>query len=1449
VSPISSCQFRTLPDSATLDFGAGQDFSLEAWIKPQDSGNSYGVATILSKRYAPGAGTLGYELYLIHGVLGLRMDDPQNLYAFQSSSADLRDGNFHHVAATVDRDSTSGLKLYVDGVVVGTFNPTVVPGDLSNSEPWRIGNHPTPSLNCFFKGIIDEPAVYGRALGPAEIQAIYHAGVAGKIDPTCVAAPANIVAWWPGDGNGYDLARINFATPSGATYAPAVASQGFSFDGVNDGVTAAHDNALNLVTADDDVTVAAWIKPLANTTYGVMSVIGKRYTPNAYTTTGYEMFLINGVPGFQIMNSSGVATFIATGDLRDGSYHHVAATLDRSSTNGGKIYVDGTAILTFNPTVLSGSLANNDPVRIGVHPQPGFNGWYKGIIDEPTIYRRALSGAEITALYAAGSAGKCKTDTDGDGLTDLQENFLGTNPNDADTDNDGLTDGDEVFVHYTDPNNADTDGDGLPDGWEWNHFGSFAEDGNGDYDNDGATNLQEYLNGTDPNTIKFNSSYDNLYVSNRTVNGSCEILGGFPAFMAVLVNDTNLSGVSWQTYSSNFSATLPDADGVHTVLVALRGRTTDFPAAWDETEFTLDRVPPVLQITNPVSATVIKPYLQLLGLANESLASLSYDLTNASGLLTNESAFVVDQYFDTNQFDFTTNYFQAYDVELTNGLNTITLTVSDLAGNVTITNLNVTLDYSTATNPPVMQLLWPTNGAHLSGEIFNVRGWINDETASVKAHIVDGGVTNEFPGLVERNGTFWVESLPLAAGTNLVTLVAEDAAGNLSSTNLSVVQSSVTVTIISTPEGESLYEPYGLVYGTVSDPDYEVTVNGVAALVDEYGYWWAEQVPLIGRGTATFDVVASVAGGGAPVAVSESREMPARIEVVEHRSGKGKSRHYVGGNFNSGRRTKQYKAGLQAGPAGEWTHTFHGRVVDRSEWPESWWQEVYEWTPAQRTTHGTDSTPYEWWDTNIAENFQQITCVPDKDVRGLGEMGGPPPIFIHHYYARGVRHEWKYPDGSNAKAAVSARTEMKLYTGGKAGIKRKSLIHINAHAEQYGRPPDEPWLHTPTAGIPATRIRVLGWWLFGRQLDPSGDLYVALPDNAVKNLNLRVRGVKHYGAWATVAKLRLELDRVTFIGTACNIQRDDGTGAYSAPHWQTNDTAGTVTSHPVLYVSGSEVEAGTGFKLTGNGSFPVIVKGKVSGGATSFTLWGTNDGPAGPICGFYVYPDKPLTSSRVDFYNPMKIQWQYSHTSKLDFLDAGTSLNQVYVSWYTPTVGNRFHSVVDVACRNAVGQTVESNIVAGIWSAFAGLSVMKSDGTGPLRYWGPFAADPANSDICFSTADLLKYADGKCGAWQEFMWDTLSLHGISSGRHVVTPPPFAAFFIYASLAGQGGTPLVRGFINHAVNSYGGILYDPSYGTSYTSKLSWEDASVELFIDPPTSDSKGVLQTTFTPDFP
>ena len=57
-------------------------------------------------------------------------------------------------------------------------------------------------------------------------------------------------------------------------------------------------------------------------------------------------------------------------------------------------------------------------------------------------------------------------DPDHDGLTNLQEFQLGTDPHNPDTDGDGLSDGDEVNIYHTNPLVADTDGDGIPDGVE-----------------------------------------------------------------------------------------------------------------------------------------------------------------------------------------------------------------------------------------------------------------------------------------------------------------------------------------------------------------------------------------------------------------------------------------------------------------------------------------------------------------------------------------------------------------------------------------------------------------------------------------------------------------------------------------------------------------------------------------------------------------------------------------------------------------------------------------------------------------------------------------------------------------------------------------------------------------------------------------------------------------------
>jgi len=85
-------------------------------------------------------------------------------------------------------------------------------------------------------------------------------------------------------------------------------------------------------------------------------------------------------------------------------------------------------------------------------------------------------------------------DRDGDGLGDLQELVIGTDPDNPDTDGDGLTDGQELDIG-TDPVNPDTDGDGLTDGEE---LDIGTDPTNPDTDGDGVSDGQEIKDGTDP---------------------------------------------------------------------------------------------------------------------------------------------------------------------------------------------------------------------------------------------------------------------------------------------------------------------------------------------------------------------------------------------------------------------------------------------------------------------------------------------------------------------------------------------------------------------------------------------------------------------------------------------------------------------------------------------------------------------------------------------------------------------------------------------------------------------------------------------------------------------------------------------------------------------------------------------------------------------------------------
>lgn len=98
---------------------------------------------------------------------------------------------------------------------------------------------------------------------------------------------------------------------------------------------------------------------------------------------------------------------------------------------------------------------------------------------------------------------KPNNDKDGDQMADDWERAHGLNPNNADDagqdpDKDGLTNLEEYQIN-TDPHNPDTDMDGIPDGWEFdNGLNALVNDAAQDPDRDYLNNLGEYHFNTNP---------------------------------------------------------------------------------------------------------------------------------------------------------------------------------------------------------------------------------------------------------------------------------------------------------------------------------------------------------------------------------------------------------------------------------------------------------------------------------------------------------------------------------------------------------------------------------------------------------------------------------------------------------------------------------------------------------------------------------------------------------------------------------------------------------------------------------------------------------------------------------------------------------------------------------------------------------------------------------------
>ena len=127
-----------------------------------------------------------------------------------------------------------------------------------------------------------------------------------------------------------------------------------------------------------------------------------------------------------------------------------------------------------------------------------------GEVVELTVYRDGLEmahafGGHVAASYTAAATNVVEAlASDDSGKSALAQLEVPVFAADGDTDGDGLSNAEEQALG-TDPNSSDTDGDGMPDKWEFLHgTNPVVADASADPDVDGLLNIEEWQHGTNP---------------------------------------------------------------------------------------------------------------------------------------------------------------------------------------------------------------------------------------------------------------------------------------------------------------------------------------------------------------------------------------------------------------------------------------------------------------------------------------------------------------------------------------------------------------------------------------------------------------------------------------------------------------------------------------------------------------------------------------------------------------------------------------------------------------------------------------------------------------------------------------------------------------------------------------------------------------------------------------
>jgi hypothetical protein len=325
----------------------------------------------------------------------------------------LQTNNYYHAIFIFDgTESTNSQKLkvflneipinltYVDSL------PTALPSTNFNTI---VGGLNGSATNAAFDGIIDDIAIYNRALTQEEITALY---TGEPINPptACNPLPANLqeglVGYWPFCGNANDESgNGNDGAVNGATLTEdrfGDANSAYDFDGVDDFINVINSPDLNL--SGEEFTLSVWYTisaaPAADNRnllckssgagpfnkWVVMKSEGEGFYPEG-----------EGLITYPSLNSSSFNGFIySSNPVSINNWSQLLIVKENSSL---KIYSNG--VLQNTTGTITNVLPNSADLRIGGDEfnSGDNNKLWSGKLDDIGIWNRALSADEVQQLY------------------------------------------------------------------------------------------------------------------------------------------------------------------------------------------------------------------------------------------------------------------------------------------------------------------------------------------------------------------------------------------------------------------------------------------------------------------------------------------------------------------------------------------------------------------------------------------------------------------------------------------------------------------------------------------------------------------------------------------------------------------------------------------------------------------------------------------------------------------------------------------------------------------------------------------------------------------------------------------------------------------------------------------------------------------------------------------